>query len=781
MFSSRLRPALAFCAITVLLNTVALAKPITPANLGNGLDKLVTEQTDRSSLQTTLRAQSDEQGRVLVRVHLDGTVPLAQVKQQLQSMGLNVTDQATNYRKGVLFAYLPLDQANAVGQLPGVRAVLLAPMPFTQVGAVTSQGAVVHKTTQLNSSGISGQGITIGAMSDSYNKSSSSIKASDDVASGDLPGVGNPINSQPVVVLQDFPIPKLTSDEGRGMLQLITDLAPKAKLCFATAFTSFATNIINLADPAKGCNADIIVDDVIVSDEPMFSDGLIAQAVDDVTQGLSFPGKKVAYFSSAGNQSASQSYDGSFKPVTDAAARAGLVGENLKLTSVPTSLTSGGFHNFGTSKAPAISQSVTIPSGSTSISFQWNDPFDVLPTGVTTDYNILFFLADGTPCPSSGTITCTGGTNDNFASNEPVELISLTNGGTASATIQVVITRKGTTPTIPTAERIRYVAINSGLSISEFVNYAAPSTFGHATANGANGVAAYVYTTTPGVKPFVPAVEGFTATGPITIYFDTAGNRYDTPRTRSKPEFAAVDGTDTTFFPPGPLSATDYDNNGFPNFFGTSAAAPHAAAVAALVLQAAGGPGSLTPDQLSTYLKQSAPAHDLDPNFSKTITTVGTTRLRVAATGDGSSSFDPNFFSVLLKGDAGEALTELTIDLSGAGLVFDPSTTTGLPFTVGSSEGNVGVTSQLIGTNKLKLSFTSFGVGDSISFGIDRDLAATNSGGNGADLVGGATVSAKTVSAGTITGTFANVIRLGYSQLDGYGLLDASAAVKLLP
>ena len=115
---------------------------------------------------------------------------------------------------------------------------------------------------------------------------------------------------QPVVVIEDTG-PDGGADEGRAMLQIAHDIAPASKLCYATAFISevgFANNIRRLADQQGACGADVIVDDVGYYDEPFFSDGIISDAVDDVTA------QGVHYFSAAGNSGEDQSWDSARQP-----------------------------------------------------------------------------------------------------------------------------------------------------------------------------------------------------------------------------------------------------------------------------------------------------------------------------------------------------------------------------------------------------------------------------------------------------------------------------------
>jgi subtilisin family serine protease len=132
--------------------------------------------------------------------------------------------------------------------------------------------------------------------------------------------------------------------------------------------------------------------------------------------------------------------------------------------------------------------------------------------------------------------------------------------------------------------------------------------FGHANAAGAIAVGAARYSQTPAFGTDPPVLEPFSSRGPTPILFTTTGAPTLEPRA-GKPDVVAPDGVDTTFF-----GSADPDTTGFPNFFGTSAAAPHAAAVAALLLESAPGllGGEVRTVLQATALDMAGPGFDND-------------------------------------------------------------------------------------------------------------------------------------------------------------------------
>lgn len=779
---------------------IAVADEV-PANLGLGLRGLVqTYTSDPSNLRAKLDIarsrglQFDAKERATVNIHLDGTRTAGEVTLDLQALGVEILVVDTHWRNGVISAHLPLGLAVPAAHLRGVRSVMLAPRPIHHAGSVTAQSSVVDRAAQVNqrglfsTNGILGKGISVGVISDSYDAASGVPRAAAGVASGDLPGAGNPDGyTQAVVVIDDnFAPGGGQTDEGRAMAEIVHDIAPAAKIAFSTVQETqsiMAFSIRNLrANEDASC--DIIVDDVFFADEPFFSDGQLALAVEDVVNGSALPGKKVAYFSAAGNE-ANYGYVSDLRLITAAqgvtapvpAPTPGATPPALHWEQVPASLYAGGFHNINPSGTPAVAMPIQT-QGSPFLDLQWDDPFDA--DGVTTDYNLLLFDADGN---YEGFYS---GTDNNISTDEPVEFALLD----TDATNYVVISLASTSA--PVAEHLRFVAPNGGGISGPYISYEASSMVGHATARSANAVGAYVYNTTPRRDPnynpahsnpppgpYKPGREDFTSNGgALPFYFDADGRRLAAPEIRVKPEFSAAEGVDTTFF------GSDYDHDNFLNFFGTSAAAPTAAAVGALMLEAAGGPGKLSAAAMRTKLQQTAIPHDLDPFFSQARASRETASLTVSAHGDSSdaSADDPNFFAVTFAGNPGETLTHLEIDLSNVGLVFDETTETGYPFTVGSNPNGVVVVAHTVSSNRrvLSLDFTNFKAGDSLSFGIDRDLEISNAEGNLADLLAGADIRATHDGAVPLQGAFVNEIGSGYTLADGFGLVDARAAVETI-
>jgi hypothetical protein len=561
---------------------------------GRGRVQGSAEVPDMQS-NVTSAALTDELGRVLVDVYLDGSTPMRNAVATLQSHGATITGTNPYFRFGAISAYVPTSSLTSIAGMAGLNVMKLALMPQRNVGVTTSQGATVMRSTAVNASGTTGSGITVGVLSDSYDGSPTtftSVRAANDIASGDLVA--------PKFVI-DYASTSST-DEGRAMMQIVHDVAPGADLCFATAFAgeaSFAANIRALrTNPA--CNADVIVDDVFYYDEPYFSDGQVAQAVNDVATSTTLAGKKVSYFSSAGNQGQASGYGSINVPVatfstTPTGLATGGVAINLASAATCTGSPStgstkadvgGGWLDFG---GGTYVLPVTKATGTSTMVMQWDDPF--FSGGVTTDLNWYLFSN------TTGNCVFTYATN-NLTADHGYEFISLT--GSGSFRLMVARTSAGSKQ----ASRVRLLNFG-GWSGTALSTRSSPTTFGHSAAANANSVAAYRYTSpATQVSPFIPAIETYTSPGPVTIAFDAAGNRLAVAETRKKPDIAAPDGGNTTFFYPG----SDYESDGFPNFFGTSAAAPHAAGVAALMLQTAGGPGSLTPKQVKSVLQTTTPA-----------------------------------------------------------------------------------------------------------------------------------------------------------------------------
>ncbi len=397
------------------------------------------------------------------------------------------------------------------------------------------------------------------------------------------------------------------------MAQIVHDLAPGAGLSFATAFlgeASFASNIRGLA----AAGASVIADDVAYLEEPFFQDGPVARAIDEVVAG------GASYFTAAGNDNlfeeapvGSNSFNGNeissweapeFRDATGAGCPAQL---NAALPyEVENCL------DFDPSEATEDNTfGITVsPESTLLVDLQWAEPWD----GVEADLDAYLLDESGKPIVREveGKEIVVGSTQDNVSGTKrPVEIVSWKNESSEARTVQLVVNRcfsseeemeeeAGCNPFAdPTRKpRLKLILVQNGAGVAatEYPQSAGgdvvgPAIYGHAGAAAAVSVGAVHAGVTDSPEPY-------TSRGPVTHYFGPvrAGSPAP-PLTEAipKPDVAATDCGRTTFF------YTEVSGSYF--FCGTSAAAPHAAAVAALARQA--NP-SLTPAQIQSGLALTA-------------------------------------------------------------------------------------------------------------------------------------------------------------------------------
>ena len=303
--------------------------------------------------------------------------------------------------------------------------------------------------------------------------------------------------------------------------------------------------------------ADIIVDDAYYFVEPHLQDGVITQGIDAAVAGGCF------YFTATGNEGnlndgTSSTWEG------DYAAGSALVvdGETL-----------GVRHDFG----GGAEENSAGSAGR--VVLQWADPLGAS----SNDYDLFLVDANGDVLASS--------TNTQDGTQDPIESISTRIFAYVDARL-VVVRASG-------ADRyLRLQAFSGELEVAT-----AGNTVGHFGAENAISVAAVDAREAGGaggVFDGTEPVETYSADGPRRVFFDadgtamTAGNFSSSGgKLLQKPDLAAATCVSTS-------------TPGFSPFCGTSSAAPHAAAIAALMLEAAGGPARVTLAELRTAMTGAA-------------------------------------------------------------------------------------------------------------------------------------------------------------------------------
>ena len=554
------------------------------ANLGvdlvNIYQKFEKGQANTAALHATYPEYEFQGNSVLVELSANGSY--AQLLAQVKNLGMQVTASSSTYQ--LIDGWLPINDLPTVAELPQLESGSPVTIPYSSAGkAINEAGYTMQANLVTQNDGLTGTGATVGIVSTSFNNLGGYAA---DVASGDLPSNVN--------IVADVPpgtSPTIGTDEGRGMAQNVYHIASGANLAFATGEggdMAMAQNITALAN----AGSNIIVDDLTYTDDPMFQPGLISQAVQSVVS------QNVTYFSAAAN-----------------AADDGYLSNFRSASGTVTGVGTGTFFNFNPNGGTALTMPITVTAAGADITFQFNQPFNtqqVNKTNMVTS-QLNFYVID----PATNTVVASG-TNDNTATQEPYQLVQNLAAGSYVVAIQLV---KG-----PAPGKIEFAQFgDTTITIPQTYGSAGgtfyPTSYGHNAFTDTIGVGAMPWWATYPTIVQTPVLnESFSSYGPEILTNDANGNPLPTQVQTGNPVITAPDGSSTTFFgdpPPSdttvlpPVTPTNLYASFTPSqvnnwaFFGTSSAAPNAAAVAALMHQKT---PQATPAQIRAALVASATA-----------------------------------------------------------------------------------------------------------------------------------------------------------------------------
>ena len=547
--------ALSVVMVLVNLTVCGEVSESTAAKINATISKFNLEKQNRSKVQTkidsALLERQDGLGTVLSRMgqeetNADDVVECEitgaisdRLVELIEGHGGVVTFKSVKY--GSLSCRLPVSAIESIAADKDVRRIKRIHGSLLNKSN-TSQGDTAHKAQQARSTfNVSGKGVKVGVISDSARY------ASEMQATGDLPYTLTVLPGYEGVRYDGGE--RVDTGEGSGMMEIVYDLAPDAGLYFATGWGTIP-QFAAAVDELSAAGGRIIVDDVSKFNESALQDSVIVDAINRFTENGGI------YFSSAANSGnltagTSGTWEGDFSASTHSSGSI-----------------SGTFHSFGQSSNVYLNE---LTQAGSAIILQWADPWGAS----SNDYDLYAFDSNGNVLAKS--------TDTQDGSGDPFEIIY-----TSGVNMRVYIA------VVKYSGEGRYLRIDTARGRLQYAT--AGSTYGHNAADRAFSVAAAA---APTGRAFVStdSLESYSSDGPRKVFFNHNGVKIGASGylstggvTLNKPDITAADAT---------LSRWTALAYGESSFGGTSAAAPHAAAIVALMLEA--NP-SLTRDDVFSIL-----------------------------------------------------------------------------------------------------------------------------------------------------------------------------------
>lgn len=467
---------------------------------------------------------------------------MAPAERALRDAGGRVERQDAAH--GLLQAWVPASALAALADSGAFRFVSPPAYAYLHAGSKTTEGDVLLEAAALRAArGVNGTGVRVGVTSDTVRGLGTAV------ASGDLPPnvniSGCNMGGDPQL---------LPNGEGTAMLEIVHDLAPGAELWFGYWLGLGVGSALdfNQAIDCLAANTDVVVDDIgFINAGPYDGTSVVSQNTSDE---LNRASNRIRLYATSVGNAARGHYEEAFND-SGYDAHSGNYDWDMH-QYVATSKTTDAGVGFLCNPGSFCGDTLRLAqNGQVRIFLQWNDPF----SGSSNDYDM--WLVEHTGVPGAPGIQRATSQNIQDGSQPPTEAMSYVNPNSGVADLEIRIGRFS-----GDARNLEMFVLCSGCQL---------------LANGAH----HNFNTTSGsvlnqsdAGGGVFSVGAIAASDPNTDDIETFSSRGPTNDGRMKPDVTAIDGVQVT------------GAAGFPNpFFGTSAASPHIAGIAALLLQASPG------------------------------------------------------------------------------------------------------------------------------------------------------------------------------------------------